>query len=140
MQKYQLSWTVFLLLGFICVCALSCSKDDNGTKTPETANTSFNDASLSIIGTWLHEEKDGSYTFIETLIIKADGSFLIRWQENSSKGEESGSWSYDTNDHIFTMNTLIGEKPGTQSIKVEFHDNVLTFIEKDGDTMSYIKQ
>lgn len=95
----------------------------------------------SIYGTWAFAEKEGSYSFSQTITFNADGTFKITWKEMDYSGEESGTWMYDTNDHKLTTNTIVGEKPGKYTYTVILSENKMTLVEEDGDVMGpYVKQ
>lgn len=119
------------MVAIVSIGFVSCSNDDD--------NKDGNDFPIVGTWTWIEDTISEMYTF------KADGTFKLIWQEKaegkSYSGEESGTWTYDTNDHKLTLNTIIGEKPGPYTYTVILQGNQMTLIEADGDVIGpYYKQ
>lgn len=86
-----------LLATLVLLPALvSCSDDDN--------EFSWDKVESMLIGEWIDDEDDDSYTLIMTLNADHTGSLV-------EDGDLLGnfSWSYDTPSHIMTINTEDGQ-------------------------------
>ena len=114
---------------FVKAASTSWPSGKNGI--PEGWNVEM----FSILGTWKWIGREG--LDYEVYNFYSDGTFKLLWQETADKvysAEESGTWSYDTNSQKLTLNTIVGEKPGSHTYNVIVQENQqITIIEAEGD-------
>lgn len=119
-KKYFWSLLTFVMVAMLSVSFTACGSDDDND----------NGVSSSIVGKWLRETS----SLREEVHIKADKTWIVYWQEKTSKetysGEESGTWDYDEDNGILTVVTINGEKPGTRTFDAEVDGNKLIMQER----------
>jgi len=109
MKKYLFNRVTILMISLVFA---SCGKDDNKNEP-----AAIQEDVPAIIGTWKYESP--IYDYFEIITFKADGTFKLVWQEVDTIGdEESGTWMYDIVDRKLTINTIIGEKPGSITYEI----------------------
>lgn len=137
MKKVIFNLHAIMMIAMLCVGLCSCSKDDDKDSTNSTNLNRSSTNNSEIVGVWIWQEDN----YKETLSLNNDGSFSMAWIEGRSSNVESGTWAYDTNDKKLTLNTVVGEKPGSYTFTVKLAGNTMTLVERDGDVLGpYVKQ
>lgn len=75
---------------FVCTLSFSsCAGEDN------EESGSQEELSEKLLGHWKQEEREGNYYYCEILTFLQDGTYEVKWREETSTGEEGGTYSYD---------------------------------------------
>lgn len=120
---------------FVCMLSFSsCAGEDN------EENGSQEVLSEKLLGHWKQEEREGNYYYCEILTFLQDGVYEVKWREETSTGEEGGTYSYDVSGNKLAINCLYGEKTGKHTYTISvLTDNELVLVERDGDVLNYLR-
>ncbi|MBR5275516.1 MAG: hypothetical protein IKU35_00270 [Bacteroidaceae bacterium] len=91
--------TSLLLIFFVAISVVSCSKDDNNDSGGSNVDSRF-------VGTWVRDASVSVKTEVYTLVLNADGSASFSWYRRSQGNtitpynhSSSGHWYYNEGDN-----------------------------------------
>ena len=129
-KKYFWSLLTFMMVAMLSISFTACGSDDDND----------NGANGTVVGKWLRQTS----SLKEELHVKADGTWIVYWQEKTSSetvsGEESGTWEIDAHSKILTIITINGEKPGSRTYTYKLEGNTMSLTRTtDGKVTTYTR-
>ena len=115
-KKHFWSLLTFVMVAMLSISFTACGSDDDDD----------NGVSTSVVGKWLRQTS----SLREELNVKADKTWVVNWQEETSSGtnsgKESGTWELNADSNILTIVTIEGEKPGSRTYTVKIEGNTMS--------------